>query len=420
MFMLRFFMFCRRTLDFLLALLFLAVLFPFLWALYLLAVRHGSGICKEMRLGRWGTVFGLYRFNLKNQFLAGIPVLVNILKGQMSFVGPRPVSPDEISPSERHTWKRYDIRPGLVSPWWLRQRANIAYSSEAALDAEYAETHSIRGDMGMLLRALPALAYGHGTAVAPSHITLLDIPIDNLTMAEASDTIVALAFSRRFHQVCFVNADCVNISFRNQEYKNILCSAKQVLADGIGVRLAGHMLHQNIRENVNGTDMLPFLCSALDKAGLGLYLLGGLPGVPERTAAWISAKYPSLEICGVRNGYFSSEEEAEVLDTIRQSGAQVLLVAMGVPRQEKWIFSHRDKLDGTVCIGVGGLFDFYSGRIPRAPVWMRELGMEWLYRFLQEPRRMWRRYFVGNAIFLWRVWRGKKRAPRASLAEGRP
>jgi N-acetylglucosaminyldiphosphoundecaprenol N-acetyl-beta-D-mannosaminyltransferase len=95
------------------------------------------------------------------------------------------------------------------------------------------------------------------------------------------------------------------------------------------------------------------------------------------------------------------------LEAVRESGAEILMVAFGVPKQDKWIATHLNELGAKVCVGVGGLFDFYSGRIPRAPVWMRELGMEWLYRFVQEPRRMWRRYFLGNEVFLFRVIREK-------------
>jgi len=117
-----------------------------------------------------------------------------------------------------------------------------------------------------------------------------------------------------------------------------------------------------------------------------------------------------LSVRGHRDGYFTPEELPSVLEAIRDSGAAVLLVAFGVPKQESWIRDHLKETGAKVAIGVGGLLDFYSGRIPRAPEWMREMGMEWLYRFWQEPRRMWRRYFIGNVVFLTRVFRDRSRS----------
>ncbi|HTF67185.1 MAG TPA: WecB/TagA/CpsF family glycosyltransferase [Edaphobacter sp.] len=399
----------RRFCDFILAVLLIGFSSPAYAILYVLAKTRGGGIGSQLRLGRWATQFHQYRFDFSPasqlRHFAGLPALVNVLKGDISFIGPRAVSPQEIPSSERNAWKRYDIRPGIICLWWIRKRANMAYRSETDLDAEYVDTNSFWGDLGIALRALPALAYGEGVSIAPDHLTLLRIPIDNMTLSEAIERIGALAAGHKPAQLCFVNADCVNIAFRDLEYKTILQRADFVVADGIGVRLAGRILNQHIRENVNGTDLFPNLCSAMEKSGLDLYLLGGRPGVAEDVARWINKHYPNLKLSGYRHGFFLPDEERDVIAAIRESGAKVLMVAFGVPKQDKWISAHLDELGANVCIGVGGLFDFYSGRIPRAPVWMRELGMEWLYRVAQEPRRMWRRYFIGNAVFLYRVIR---------------
>lgn len=254
------------------------------------------------------------------------------------------------------------------------------------------------------------------TIAAPARrIELLGIPLDNLTMAEAVEAILDRLDSPAPQQVCFVNADCVNLACRHPEYLDVLRCADLVFADGVGMRLAGIALGKRIRENVNGTDLFPHLCAALQRTGKSIFLLGARPGVAEGVCRWIERHYPRVAVAGCEHGYFSADQEQAVIQTVADSGADVLLVAFGAPRQELWIRRHLDALGVKVAIGVGGLFDFYSGRIPRAPGWMRRIGLEWLYRLAQEPGRLWRRYLLGNPRFLLRVaqarWHAKP-APR--------
>jgi len=415
----------RRLGDILFSALFLILLSP-VWIVAFLATRvSGGGMNKQVRLGRWATHFNLIQMHFpRNSFLARfpllerLPALINVFKGDMSFIGPRPIAPSEEFAEKRIAWKRYNMRPGLLSLWWIRKRANIAHTSEVSLDLEYVESANFWGDVGIAVRAIPAALYGSGGSNAPPQIKFLGVRIDNLTMAEASAQIVSLAQKDEPAQVCFVNADCFNIAYSDDEYRETISRAKLVLADGIGVRLAGAILDQNVRENVNGTDMLPYLCAAIEEAGLGIYLLGGKPGVADDAGKWIAEHYPNLIISGIRHGYFSEEEEPAVLDEIISSEAAILLVALGSPRQDKWIAAHEGQTGAKVMIGVGGLLDFYSGRIARAPVWVRELGMEWFYRFCQEPGRMWRRYFIGNVEFLYHVLCERWRIRSAHHTEG--
>ena len=187
------------------------------------------------------------------------------------------------------------------------------------------------------------------------------------------------------------------------EYEARLQAADAVLADGIGIRVAGKLIRQEIRQNVNGTDLFPLLCGRLQGSELGMYLLGAKPGVAEAVRDWVRDRYPTVRVCGFRDGYFTPAEEPDVLREIRDSGAQILLVAFGAPKQDLWIGEHLADSGALIAMGVGGLFDFYSGRVPRAPQWMRELSLEWAFRLMQEPSRMWKRYLVGNAVFLVRV-----------------
>jgi N-acetylglucosaminyldiphosphoundecaprenol N-acetyl-beta-D-mannosaminyltransferase len=391
----------RRALDLVLAFVTAVVTVPVFILCYVSARLQGGGIARIPRLGRWACVY--HELCFTHGPWKSLPSLINIFRGDMSFVGPRPVMPDEVSAAERLAWRRFNVRPGLVCLWWIRKRTNIAYSSEFETDSEYLDSQSLWGDIALGLRAIPAAFYGDGISFAPDRIDFLGIPIDNLTMEEAIERMLQGAKHPLPSQVCFVNADSVNVAYRDAEYKVILQTAGMVLADGIGVKLAGKILNTNIRQNVNGTDLFPLLCSKMEKEGTGLYLLGGKPGVARDVAAWVSAHHPELPVRGHHHGFFSAAETPMLLQEIRDSGAEVLLVAFGVPKQEKWIREHLASAGPKLAIGVGGLFDFYSGRIPRAPIWVREIGMEWFYRFMQEPQRMWRRYFVGNAVFLTRV-----------------
>jgi N-acetylglucosaminyldiphosphoundecaprenol N-acetyl-beta-D-mannosaminyltransferase len=271
------------------------------------------------------------------------------------------------------------------------------------VDLEYIDQQSIGGDVGIALRAIPAVLYGSGSARAPDRVKVLGIPIRNITMEEALDYILLAAASATPHQLCFVNTDCVNKAQSNPEYAARLRDSDVILADGIGIRVAGKILRQEIRQNVNGTDLFPLLCGRLENSDTGMFLLGANPGVVEAVNGWIAANFPRAQVKGMHHGYFTAEEQPAVLREIRHSGAQILLVAFGAPRQDIWIAEHLAETGVGIAMGVGGLFDFYSGRIARAPQWMRELSLEWTYRLLQEPSRMWKRYLLGNFIFLSRV-----------------
>lgn len=238
---------------------------------------------------------------------------------------------------------------------------------------------------------------------APASITIHGIRLVNLAMDEAVAAIEAALAARQPTRISFVNADCVNIAAVDASYREALARSDWVFIDGAGMRIAGRIMQQPVRDNVNGTDLFPRLCEALAQQGKRLFLYGAQPGVAAAAADWARARHPGLQIAGVRDGYHPAQAEAEVVAGIRASEADVVLVALGAPRQETWIARNMAATGATVALGVGGLFDYYSGRIPRAPAWMRRFGLEWIFRLIQEPRRLWRRYVVGNAVFLARI-----------------
>jgi N-acetylglucosaminyldiphosphoundecaprenol N-acetyl-beta-D-mannosaminyltransferase len=393
-----------RSLDVIAAALLLLLTMP-VWtlAIMMLAVR-GRIFVAEPQVGLAGRPFAKLSFALESArwSIEHLPVLLNVLFGEMAVVGPRPLSPAEFAAAGRDGRKRSLVRPGLVCLWWIRRRANIAFGTETASDLEYIATRSLRGDVAILLRAAIAGLYGCSNTVR-DNVRLFDLPIDNVTMREAVERIVAQCDRTAPRQVCFVNADCVNLSFKNPAYRRVLQSSWMVLADGIGMKLAGRAFGRDIRENLCGTDVFVGLCQSLAGTGKKLFLLGGRPGVAEGVVSWIERNHPGVRIAGTHHGYFTADQEPDVIRQIAESQADILLVAFGAPRQDQWINGHLAATGVRVALGVGGLFDYYCGRIPRAPLWVREIGMEWLFRVYQEPKRLWKRYFLGNAVFLARL-----------------
>ena len=211
---------------------------------------------------------------------------------------------------------------------------------------------------------------------------------------------------RDAHHVVLANAHTVNCAWDSHEYRKQLLQASLTLRDGSGVKIASYLARQPLRENFCGTDFVPRLLGDLAADGVRVFLFGGQPGVAAAAAAALQQQVPALVVAGVSHGYRSEREPASVLiDEINAARATVLLVALGNPRQEAWIAEHLGRLDVRLALGVGALFDFLAGNVPRAPRWVRRVGCEWVYRLMVEPRRLWRRYVMGNPVFLYRVLR---------------
>ncbi len=255
---------------------------------------------------------------------------------------------------------------------------------------------------------------------SPDRFQILGVDIDNVTMADALRMIFAKIEAGTKASFAFVNADCLNVAHRNLAYEYALARQDAVFADGSGVALAARMQGRRFAENVNGTDMFPLLCDEAAQRGLSLYLLGGREGIAAQAAKTMQDAYPGLKIAGTRSGYFMPEEEPEVIQQIADSRADILLVAFGVPLQEFWIDRNRDRLTPPVCIGVGGLFDYYSGRIARAPLAWRKYGVEWAWRLYKEPSRLWRRYILGNPLLVARCVHEYLSGPRRMRSPASP
>lgn len=236
------------------------------------------------------------------------------------------------------------------------------------------------------------------------HISLFGLRISDTTLDHAAQWIVNRAKHNQRAKISFLNADCVNIMHRNSAYRDALQNADNVFADGIGVRLAARLAGHQLRDNVNGTDLFPVLCEHAAKSDVGIYLFGAREERAQAAGDAMIEVNPGLRISGSHHGFIkSSEDETRVIEEINASGARIVLVALGAPTQELWIARNRDRLTPAVLIGVGGLFDYYSGSVARAPIAIRKAGMEWAWRLAMEPRRLARRYIIGNAEFLIRT-----------------
>ncbi|MEO9614775.1 MAG: WecB/TagA/CpsF family glycosyltransferase [Nitratireductor sp.] len=231
---------------------------------------------------------------------------------------------------------------------------------------------------------------------------ILGVSVAPFDQAEAIAYLARRIRERRFTKVGFLNAHIANIASSDTRFAALL-SDFVVLADGVGVDMAAKILYgAPFPANLNGTDFIPALLKSLQEP-LTVGLLGASRDNVERAAARLQEMVPQHRVTVVHDGFFDAATEDEILARLGRSHPDVLLVAMGVPRQEYWIDGRLNADHCTAAFAVGALFDFLSGAIPRAPSWVRWLRLEWLFRLGLEPARLWRRYIVGNPLFLCRV-----------------
>lgn len=235
-----------------------------------------------------------------------------------------------------------------------------------------------------------------------SHLRLLGLDI---VSARSAAVIEALLTPGRRSRVAFLNAHCANVAARDRDYADALATADMVLPDGIGVELAARMTGTRLAENLNGTDFTPALLRAAAARGMSVFLLGARPGVAEAAADRLCLDIPGLRVVGTRDGYDGMRHEGAAIRAINAARPDIVLVAAGVPVQDLWLARNAHRIDARITLGVGALFDFLAGRVRRAPAAVRRLRAEWAWRLAMEPRRMARRYLVGNATFMVRAAR---------------
>lgn len=205
-------------------------------------------------------------------------------------------------------------------------------------------------------------------------------------------------------QVCITPVNSILFARNNVRLKNIYNQAAYTLCDGVPVKWASSFLNNPIVERITGLELLPALLPFCAENNYSLFLLGASPGVGAALKAYAEKKYPIIKVVGVYSPpfatTFSDEENQKMIDQINQVNPDIVLVSLTAPKQDYWIADHLSKLNTKIAIGIGGAFEVTAGLIPRAPIWMQKNGLEWFYRFLREPKRMFRRYFMEAPLFI--------------------
>ncbi|MCK9431345.1 MAG: WecB/TagA/CpsF family glycosyltransferase [Candidatus Omnitrophica bacterium] len=244
----------------------------------------------------------------------------------------------------------------------------------------------------------------------------LGVQVEMITCEGLIDKVVEFAFSAKHRMITYFNADCSNIAFQDTDYRRILNSLDIVYADGMSVVWGSRFLGRGVPERVNILDFSEKIFNRLAAEKIKAYFLGSSEKIVYGVVEKLKTKFPSINIAGFHHGYFTALEEENIIAEINRLKPDILFVCMGVPKQEKWAFEHLKNLEVGLCWVTGsGMFDNFSGFKSSAPRWMGKVGLEWFYRLASEPRRLWKRYLIGNPFFIYRLMKYKIRG----LSSGR-
>ena len=237
-------------------------------------------------------------------------------------------------------------------------------------------------------------------------VEILGVKVDAVTMAQAVERVTNLICAGKPSIVATANAEMLLRATHDDELKTILNASDLVVPDGAGTVWAAHHLGKQMPERVAGFDLVQELMKIAPAHDFKFFLFGSAPGIADKAKLKAETLYPGIKIVGTRNGYFTADDEPEIISQIKNSRADVLLAALGVPKQEKWLFAHMNELKIPVSIGVGGTFDVMAGVVKRAPLWMQKARLEWLFRAMLQPSRAGR--LLALPKFVWKVHKQKK------------
>lgn len=239
-----------------------------------------------------------------------------------------------------------------------------------------------------------------------SVVEILGVPVASLTMAQAVEAVEAMMDERRGAIIATANAEMIMNATNDRELLDILRAADLVVPDGAGTVWAARHLGFSMPERVAGYDLVQALLKRAPEKKRRVFFFGSAPGIAERAKQKAESLYPGVEVVGARNGYFTEADESSIIEEIRAAKPDLLLAALGVPKQEKWLAKHKEELCVPVSIGVGGTLDVMAGAVRRAPLWMQKARLEWLFRGLLQPKRAGR--LLALPKFVFRVHAAKK------------
>jgi N-acetylglucosaminyldiphosphoundecaprenol N-acetyl-beta-D-mannosaminyltransferase len=237
-----------------------------------------------------------------------------------------------------------------------------------------------------------------------SKVNILGVQVSSLTNEELLNTITNTIISKQFSQIAITPTNSIVAAYKEKKISEIYNNAEIVLCDGMPVKWASHFLGTPIKERITGLDVLPNVVKLSSEKNFSLFLLGASPGVGDQLAKVITEQYPNVTITGIYvppfMKVFSEEENQKMVNAVNASKADIVLVSLTAPKQDIWIAQNRSTLNPAVYIGIGGAFEVIACLARRSPIWMQNAGLEWLYRFIQEPKRLFRRYFIEAPVFI--------------------
>ncbi len=290
---------------------------------------------------------------------------------------------------------------GWVSPVEARVHLGIPYGDLVAEERRCLQDNSLTKSVSVLIRAFVAWLLSSRKGLRPERRPrIVSAEVDNITIEDVLAYLVAPPEGDHARIVYIVHPHALNLAASDKHFQEQLQQGNLVLPDGIGIRIAASILGVSLRHNLNGTDLLPQICKAAADSQLPLVLIGAKPEIVSACAGNLQRTTPGLSIPLFHDGYVDDVQSKKLATQVQAIGRCIVLVGMGSPLQEQWAYTYLSGVRTATVITVGGLFDFFSGKIPRAPMAWRELGIEWLWRLRQEPRRLAKRYLLGNPRFL--------------------
>lgn len=370
-----------------------------------LAYEHGSKLFNP-KIEPGITVIGRI---LRFLYLDEMPQFLNVLLGDMSIVGTRPPTLDEIQLYSRSDWQRLTVKPGLTGVWQIhRQKYSMSFEEVLELDFLYIDKWTHFQDLKLLTKTIlymlsspmRILQKPKTTISTSNQVGILNVSFDNMSILELLETL-------KQGVVFTPNVDHLMKLQKDAEFFRTYLTADYRVCDSQILMYASRFLGTPLKEKISGSDLFPTFCRFhRNNEDITIFLLGGAPGVADRARTRINSRIGRDIIIGAYSpsfGFEKDEQEClELIDMVNESKATVLAVGVGAPKQEKWISKYRDKFTHVkIFLAVGATIDFEAGTIKRAPVWMSKLGIEWLYRIYADPKRLWKRYLVEDLPFFW-------------------